>query len=107
MVCLAVTESSIRQQVVFEDIPMDLSFSTPAEATALYKDKYKLIIMEQYVNIWIRQIEEVRTNAMLQTPTVLSRTHWVKLTLLITITIMQLELCSPRSDNTIYDRSCY
>ena len=39
---------------------MDLSFSTPAEAAALYKDKYKLIIMEQYVNIWIRQIEEVR-----------------------------------------------
>ncbi|KAF0306204.1 Dynein heavy chain 5, axonemal [Amphibalanus amphitrite] len=54
-----VTESSIRQQVVFEDIPLDLSFSTPAEAMALYKDKYKLIVMEQYVNIWIRQIEEV------------------------------------------------
>ena len=101
------TESSIRQQVVFEDIPMDLSFSTPAEATALYKDKYKLIIMEQYVNIWIRQIEEVRTYEKLETPTVLSRKHWVKITFLITITIMPLELCSPTSDNTIHGRSCY
>ena len=39
---------------------MELAFSTPAEGAALCKDKYKLIIMEQYVNIWIRQIEEVR-----------------------------------------------
>lgn len=49
----------MKQQVVLEEIPLDLSFSTPTEMMALYKNKQHLIVMEQYVNIWIRQIEEV------------------------------------------------